>query len=214
MRFSFDIARRYLFGKKSTNAINIITAISMLGIAIGAAALVLILSVFNGFEDLLKSLFNAMNADVKIELVEGKTFLIDEIDIAKIKQIPGIAETSFTLEEIALLDYTGNQDICTVKGVDELYRNTTTIDSAMIDGVFVLEKGEVDNMVLGAGLANRLNVGFGNPFEPVAVFMPKWKRRGPLDKAFKTQYAYPVGQFSIKQDFDYQYVFTSLAFLQ
>ena len=214
MNFPFDIARRYLFGKKSTNSINIITGVSVVGISIGAAALILILSVFNGFEDLLQGLLNTMNADVRITIKEGKTFSADTLDLIAIANIDGIESVSQTLEEIALIDYGGNQDICTIKGVDNSFRNTTTIDSAMIDGMFILQKGESENMVLGAGIASRLNVDTGNPFDPVTVYSPKRKRRGPLDKAFKTQYAYPVGLFSIKQDYDFKYVFASLPFVQ
>jgi len=214
MRFAFDIARRYLFGKKSTNAIKVITGVSVIGISIGAAALVLILSVFNGFEDLLTGLFNAINADIRVTAMMGKTFDSDSIELAKIRSIDGIMEISQTLEEIALLDFNGTQDFCTVKGVDENFKNTTTIDSAMLDGIFALKKGTVDQMVLGAGIAHRLNINLGNPFDAVAVYAPNRKQRGPLDKAFKTQYAYPIGQFSIKQDYDYQYVFTNIEFLQ
>lgn len=214
MRFSFDIAKRYLFGKKSTNAINILSGISVLGISIGAAALVLILSVFNGFEDLLTGLFNAMNSDLRVTAKVGKTFSTDTIDLSTIADLPGVIGISQTLEEVALLDFKGNQDFCTVKGVDENYKDITTIDSAMLDGIFSLQKGSVEQMVLGVGLAYRLNINLGNPFDAVAVYAPNRKQRGPLDKAFITQYAYPAGQFSIKQDYDFQYAFTSLEFMQ
>lgn len=214
MNFSFEVARRYLFGKKSTNAINIITGVSVVGISIGAAALILILSVFNGFEDLLKNLFNAINADLRVTAEIGKTFHADTIDLDAIREIEGISAVSLTLEEIVLLDFNGSQDFCTAKAVDRHYRQATTIDSAMLDGAFTLSNGSVEQIVLGAGIANRLGINTANPFDAVRVYVPNRNQRGPLDKAFKSRLAYPAGQFSIKQDYDYQYVFTSLGFLQ
>src|SRR6187551_4017683 len=136
MRLSYTllIAWRYILGKKSFQAINIITGISMFGIAIGAAALLLILSVFNGFEDLLKSLYNSIYTDLKVYPAEGKYFHPDSAELATIKAWPEISALSVTLEETALLDYEGSQDICTLKGVDESFRKVTDIDSVLVDG--------------------------------------------------------------------------------
>lgn len=212
--YTFLIAWRYILGKKSFQAINMITAISMIGIAIGAAALLLILSVFNGFEDLLKGLYNAIYTDLKIIPTEGKVFVPDSAELATIKAWPEIEALSLTLEETALLDYGGNQDICTLKGVDESFRFVTDIDSVVLDGEFKLKHGQAELAILGAGLAQRLNVDHLNPYERLGVFVPNRKQQGPLDKSFKEQYAYPVGRFSIKQDYDYQYVFVSLEFIQ
>ncbi len=216
MRLSYTmlIAWRYILGKKSFQAINIITGISMFGISIGAAALLLILSVFNGFEDLLKSLYNAIYTDLKVFPIEGKYFTPDSADLATIKAWPEIQAVSLTLEETALLDYQGSQDICTLKGVDDSFRKVTDIDSVLLDGDFTLHQGDVSLAILGAGLASRLNVNFQNPYESLSIFMPNRKQRGPLDKAFTEKYAFPVGRFSIKQDYDYQYVFVSLDFIR
>ncbi len=216
MRLSYTllIAWRYILGKKSFQAINIITGISMFGIAIGAAALLLILSVFNGFEDLLKSLYNAIYTDLKVYPIEGKYFSPDSTDIATIKSWPEIEALSLTLEETALLDYQGSQDICTLKGVDDSFRKVTDIDSVLLDGDFTLHQGDVSLAILGAGLASRLNVNVENPYESLSIYLPNRNQRGPLDKAFKVQYAYPTGRFSIKQDYDYQYVFVSLDFIR
>lgn len=216
MRLSYTlmIAWRYILGKKSFQAINIITGISMFGISIGAAALLLILSVFNGFEDLLKGLYNAIYTDLKVYPIEGKYFSPDSSALATIKAWPEIAAMSLTLEETALLDYQGSQDICTLKGVDEEFRNVTDIDSVLLDGDFVLQQGDISLAILGAGLASRLNVNHKNPYETLSIYAPNRIQRGPLDKPFKVQYAYPIGRFSIKQDYDYQYVFVSLPFIQ
>lgn len=212
--YTLIIAWRYIIGKKSFQAINMITAISMIGIAIGAAALLLILSVFNGFEDLLKGLYNAIYTDLKVYPIEGKVFVPDSAELATIRSWPEIDALSLTLEETALLDYAGNQDICTLKGVDDQFSFVTDIDSVMLDDEFKVKFGEAELAIMGAGLAQRLNVDVRNPYERLGMFVPNRKQRGPLDKPFKSEYAYPIGRFSIKQDYDYQYVFVSLDFIQ
>lgn len=214
LSYTLLIAWRYILGKKSFQAINMITGISMIGIAIGAGALLLILSVFNGFEDLLKGLYNAIYTDLKVYPMEGKFFVPDSSELATIKSWPEIEAMSLTLEETALLDYADNQDICTLKGVDDQFRYVTDIDSVLLDGEFRLQHGEAELAILGAGIAQRLNVDVVNPYERLGIYLPNRKQRGPLDKAFKVQYAYPVGRFTIKQDYDYQYVFVSLDFIQ
>src|SRR5688572_18455913 len=188
MRFSYTllIAWRYILGKKSFQAINMITAISMIGIAIGAAALLLILSVFNGFEDLLKGLYNAIYTDLKVVPKEGKVFIPDSTELATIRSWPEIDAVSLTLEETALLDYGGNQDICTLKGVDEEFRFVTDIDSVLLDGEFRLKHGQAQLAILGAGIAQRLNVDHLNPYERLGVYVPNRKQRGPLDAPFKS----------------------------
>ncbi len=214
MNLSFLFARRYLFSKKRTNAINIITGIAMLGIGVGTAALILVLSVFNGFESLLAGLMNSMNADIKITPVVGKTFTVDSVMLEKIRAIPGVGSLSLAMEETALLEYDGNQDFCTLKGVDDHYNRTTTIDSALVNGDFVLHQQEYEYLILGGGIAHRLNIDTDDPFTAVAVYMPRQSQGGLTDQPFKKQLAYPIGTFSIKQDYDYQYVFCSLAFIR
>jgi lipoprotein-releasing system permease protein len=203
-----------LFGKKSTNAINIITGISVLGISIGSAALILVLSVFNGFQDLLLNLMNTMHADLRVTPVEGKTFPIDSSVMDSIYQIPGVASVSHTLEETALIEYNNNQDFCTLKAVPENYNSTSTIGSAIIEGNFLLRKDGTDYLIIGAGIANRLSINLADPFEAVTVYMPEHQQTGPLGKPFRAKRAFPAATFSIKQDYDYQYVFCGLSFLQ
>jgi lipoprotein-releasing system permease protein len=186
----------------------------MLGIGVGTAALILVLSVFNGFESLLAGLMNSMNADIKITPAQGKTFLVDSVMLEKIRAIPGVGSLSLAMEETALLEYDGNQDFCTLKGVDDHYNRTTTIDSALVNGHFILHQQEYEYLILGGGIAHRLSIDPDDPFTAVAVYMPRQKQSGLTDQLFKKQLAYPIGTFSIKQDFDYQYVFCSLHFIR
>ena len=212
MRLSLLFAWRYLFGKKSTNAINIITGISIFGIGVGTAALILVLSVFNGFEELLAGLMNSVNADLKVMPLHGKTFEIDSATLKSIRSLDGVVSVSLTLEEKALIEYDGNQDFCTLKGVDLNYAATTTIESSIIQGKFRLRENGIDYLVMGGGIANRLNVNIRNVFEPVTVYMPKTRTRSPMESPFRKRMAYPTAKFSIKQDYDYTYVFCSLEF--
>jgi lipoprotein-releasing system permease protein len=208
------IAWRYMVGRKSFQAINIITGISTAGIAIGAAALMLILSVFNGFEGLLRSLYTSIYTDLKVFPAEGKFFAPDSANVEAIRAWPEVAGASVTMEETALLDYAGNQDICTLKGVDGDFRKVTNIDSVLLEREFVLQHNELQLAVVGAGLAQRLGINVDNPYETLSVYLPNSRQRGPLDKPFRVQYAYPIGRFSIKQDYDYQYAFVSLDFIR
>lgn len=212
--FTTRIAWRYIIGKKSFQAIHLITGISILGIAIGACALLLILSVFNGFEGLLRSLYNSIYTDIKVVPASGKFFDPDSLTISTIRSWPEIEGASVTLEETALLDYDDNQDICTLKGVDDNFRKVTEIDSVVMDNPFVLHQGQAQFAFVGAGLAQRLNINTQNPYELLSIYLPNRNQRGPLDKPFQVQEAYPAGRFSIKQDYDFQFVFVSLDFIR
>ncbi len=134
MNFPLRTSWRYIFSKKNTNAIHIISSITVFGIAVGTAVLLLVLSVFNGFEELLGELFGYFNPQVKIELKEGKFFNIDTSQLAQIKHIDGIRQVSVTLEEIAFFEFDGNQDFGTIKGVDSYFHLINHIDSTIIDG--------------------------------------------------------------------------------
>jgi lipoprotein-releasing system permease protein len=208
------IAWRYLFAKKSTNAINVITGISVIGLSVGSAALILVLSVFNGFEGLLIDLMNSMNADIKVTPAKGKTFTVDSTVLADIRALPGVASVSLTLEEKALLEYDGKQDFCTLKGIDDHYNVTTTIEDALIEGDFKLHEQQFQYLIVGGGIANRLDINMEDPFEPVNVYMPRRLTAFPSSRPFKKRLAYPRAKFSIKQDYDYAYAFSSLAFMR
>ncbi|MDF1866080.1 MAG: ABC transporter permease [Saprospiraceae bacterium] len=214
MNLPLKIARRYLFAKKSTNAINIITGISVFGIAIGTAALILVLSVFNGFEDLITALFSNFNPEVKVELVKGKSFEPDSSKIAQIKNLEGVAVLSKSIEEVAFFEYRKNQDFGILKGVDDNFTKVTGIDSTVFEGKYQLTKGNQNMLVLGGGMRNKLAVNVGDQFELMKVYIAKRKKARAIDQQFRKRYAYPAGSFKIQQDFDYQYILGSLAFAQ
>lgn len=214
MNIFFDIARRYLFGRKSTNAINIITGISVLGISIGTAALILILSVFNGFESLIKNFVDDFNPQLKVQPIEGKRFLMEDSLLIALYDVEGIDRISKTLEEVALFEYEGSH-VGIIKGVDDEFRYVTDIDSTIKSGEYVLEADGVQHGVAGIGLSRLISINVMDPFTPMTVYIPKRKRSGPLDrKDFTTRSLYPKGEFTIANEKDNRYYFCSLSLLE
>jgi len=208
LNFPFYIAKRYLFAKKKRNAINIISAISVGGVMIGTMALVIVLSVFNGFDKVIKSLINSFDPDLKITLVEGKVFDPDSANKSKILELPGVLDISEVLEENALLRYDQRQYIATMKGVDERFGNTSGIDSMIVDGDFILEKDGRPFTVIGQGVAYSLRVGLSF-INPLVIYVPE--RVGKINMAnptgaFRKFPVYPSGVFGIEQEYDAKYI--------
>ena len=207
---TIDIARRYLFGKKSTNSINIITGISVFGISVGTAALILILSVFNGFESLLSGLFNAFNPDLIVVPIEGKFFHTDSTLMEAILDIPGVIAVSETLEEVAFFEYKGIQDFGHIKGVDQSYKEVTRLDSLVLDGVYGLKKDNIQYCMIGVGLRNKLSVNIDDRLTPITIYTFNSKNSLVSGKEFSKKAAYPTGVFSVKSDSDHQYAIVTL----
>lgn len=212
MNFTFEIAKRYLLGKKSTSAINIITWISVAGMTIGTAALLLILSVFNGFESLLSGLYNSFNPDMKVLPVTGKYFELSDEQTKQIKSIPGIINYSKTIEEVCLFEYKEIQKAGKIKGVDDQYNMVTLIDSTIKSGEFKLLDSNRNYGVLGRGLSTNLSINSKDAITPVSVHMLTRKPKGiagKLGKEFKTISVYPSGIFSVGNEADVQYMITN-----
>lgn len=209
----FFFARRYLLAKGSSSAIHIISGISVFGIAIGAAALILVLSVFNGFETLLSGLFGYFNPEIKITPAKGKTFFADSALLERLRQTPGVALVSETLEEIAFFEYEGSQDFGILKGVDAFYARINDIDSTLSFGRYVLQEGETYFAVIGAGMSHKLRVRIEGNLFPLRVYMPRQKS-GPMEQPFTVRYVYPAGIFSIQQEFDNQYILADLEWVR
>lgn len=172
MNFSLFIARRYLFSKKSHNAINVISIISVCGIAIATMAMVCVLSVFNGFAGIVEGMFSAFDPDLKISVKVGKVFDYHTPEFDEALQLPGIQMISETLEEHALYKFDEQQVPVLVKGVSEEFALMTDMNKLIIDGRFHLSDGDVDYTVMGAGLAMSLGAraGFVNAIE---IYAPK-----------------------------------------
>jgi ABC-type lipoprotein release transport system permease subunit len=196
--------------------VNWISGISTVSIAVGTAALILVLSVFNGLNTLIASLYNSFDPDLKIEVVEGKYFFDDEIDLAKIAEIKGVSVIVPVLEETVLLRYGDNQLIATIKGVDENFEKLTQLDEHIVDGDYFLSSAGVPFTVMGYGIYMNMGINLRNQYDPIGFYVPK---RGKTlnvlsEQAFSIDYALPAGSFSTIMEYDDKYVITSLEFAQ
>ena len=179
MSFPFYIARRYLFSKKSTNAINIISVISMVGVAVATMALVIVLSVFNGFHDMVASFFTQFDPQLKVVPVEGKTVASDDPVLTELRQLPEVDVATESVEDMALAVYAGHQAMVTVKGVDDNFSSLTHINEIVYgDGEFQLHAANLEYGTIGIRLAQELGTGvrFG---QYIHIYAPR--RDGQLD---------------------------------
>ncbi len=215
MNFPLYIAKRYLVAKKSHNVINIISYVSVIGIAVGTMGLVIVLSVFNGFGDLVISLYNSFDPDVKITVVEGKFFDPQEAKMDAIKKIKGVkAITTEILEENALLKYREKQVIATIKGADENFTKTSDLKNNIAEGSMLLEKGNKNFAIIGSGIGYTLGMNLDDVFGTLNVYVPKRGRDVALtpEDAFTNLLIQPAGVFAIQQDFDSKYIIVPLRF--
>ncbi len=211
---NFLFAWRYFRSKKSTNAINIIAWIAITAIAVGTAALIIILSVFNGFEDLVKGLYGDFYSAIKIVPVQTKTFHISSEQLKKIKQINNVTAYSLIAEEKALL--MGNyQTIVTVKGVEPNYNKINNIAKYVKRGKFDLGSKVSPAIVMGVGIENAAGIDIGRSLTPTILYMPN-KSASSFNSTdgLNSYNVTPTGTFVIQQDFDNKYVFTNLSFLK
>ena len=212
MNFPFYIARRYLFSKKSHNIINIISAISVAGVTVGTMALIIVLSVFNGFQDLVVSLFNSFNPDLQITASAGKTFIPDSLAEMNIRKIPGVLSLSEVVEENALMKYKDKQYIVTLKGVPDNYGDISRLDTMISEGAFVLRSENIDFTVLGYGVAYYLDANLKDYMNPIQVYVPQRSADAGGAQNFRQEVIYPSGYFSIQQDYDVKYALVPIGF--
>jgi lipoprotein-releasing system permease protein len=209
-------AWRYFKAKKSTNAINIISWVTAGVIAFSTLCQVLVLSVFNGFEDLVKSLYSNFYSDIKVVPDRGKTFVLTGAQLDSIHKISGIKGISLDVEEKALLQSGEEQTVVLLKGVDSNYYKVSGVPQKMYHGVYNV--GTIDNpkLILGAGIESALGIEADRNLFPVTVFLPKKTNSNnpnPLE-ALSEGNATTSGSFAIQQDFDNKYVITNLAFMK
>ena len=217
MNFPFYIARRYLFSKKSTNAINVISGISAVGVAVATMALVVTLSVFNGFHDMVASLFTQMDPQIKITPVMGKVVAADDSLLTRIRQLPQVDVATEVMEDQALAVYGDRQAMVRLKGVEDNFDKLTHIREVLEgDGDYALHAADMNYGILGMGVAYQLGTGYTYE-HPLKIYAPR--REGQLNLAnpqdgFVEDELYSPGMlFSIKQGkYDKRYIITSIAF--
>ena len=217
MNFPFFIARRYLFSKKSTHAINIISAISVVGVAVATMALVVTLSVFNGFHDMVASFFTSFDPQLKIVPVKGKTVAADDPRLAKVKQMAQVEVAMECLEDQALAVWQGRQAMVTIKGVEPSFEQLTHIDEILLgDGQFELRAADMFYGIPGIRLAEQLGMGY-TYVEPLKIYAPRREGQlnmaNPLDGLVEDELYSPGVLFNVKQSrYDKSYILTDIAF--
>ena len=204
MRLAPFIAGRYLFAKKSHNVINIISAISAIGMAIGTAALIIILSVYNGFDSLIRSMMSNVEPDLLITPATGKVFIPEGETYDWIYDQPTVKSMCCVLQEQVFINYDGKQGIVKAKGVDWVYEDETSLKDHMTDGEFKLHKGDIALAVVGAGLAYDMQI---NPrfLSPIEIYFPSRTRKISLSNpasAIEGIRVWPSGLFSVNTDVD------------
>ena len=209
MNLSIFIARRYLFSKKKQNAINIISIISMVGVAIGTTALIVGLSVFNGIDTLLTEATDTFTPDLTISPAKGKFIETDSSLLEKLAKIPGIASYDPVVEENSLVKFKDKLVPVVVKGVDSTYADHVNIRQSVISGIYTLEEEGKPTVVMGYGIAAALKIRMGLS-SPVTFYYPDRKASSASSSALNNLQIYPLGIFSAQQDIDGKYVITGI----
>lgn len=217
MNFPFFIAKRYLFSKKSHNAINVISAISVCGVALATLAMVCTLSVFNGFQDMVATFFTAFDPQIKITSVKGKVFDGSEPVFAEIRTMPEVAVYSESVEDNAMVQYKGRQAMAVIKGVEDNFDNLTPIDSILFGrGELILHDEVVDYAIPGLQLLSTLGTGI-RFLDPLEIYAPKRGSRinmsNPLSSFVSGQLFSSGLTFTVNQEkYDASYIITSISF--
>jgi lipoprotein-releasing system permease protein len=216
LNLSLFIARRYFFSGRKKNFINIISILSIIGVAFSTAALVIVLSVFNGLEDLLKSLYTSFDPELKIELKKGKSFEVDENLIQRLKGVPGVEIITEVIEDYAYVRYRDADIVVTLKGVSESFLDQHRLDNSMVEGKLILSKNEIDYAVVGRGVQYALSLSVTESIHPLQVFYIKNLKSSSLDPSqlYSRRVIQPGGVFSIEKNYDDNFIFVPLHFAQ
>ncbi len=201
-----------MISKKSNNAINIISWISIVAIALTTAALVIILSAMNGLTGVVADLYNAIEPDIKVMPAKGKFFVADADLMRKMKSTQGVAQVAQCLSDNALIKGNDKQAIITVKGVDENFITVTRFDSVIKEGSYLLKSKDTYFAIFGRGVANQLDININNLIEQISIYSPKRGGAESLnpDDNFNQKFVFPSGTFSLNDDFDFKYIITDI----
>lgn len=216
---AWKIARRYFAAKRSHHLINIISKISVAGVCVGTMGLIIVLSVFNGFGNLVLNMYDSFDPDIVITPAKGKFFNPEEAQIDKIKRLSSVSVTTYTLEENVLLRYKERQFIATMKGVSSTFFQSSDLQTKIIDGSPILRHGDLNFMIPGAGIAYSLGLKLNDPVSRINVYLPK-KGIDPSsalmdpDEAFSQRTIAASAVFSVQQDFDNKFAIVPIDFIR
>lgn len=215
MNTAFFIAKRYFSIRSKRNLIYRMGLVACLSVALSTTALLLVVSVFNGFEDVIKKLFATFDPDIKIELQQGKYFPVSPTWIRPLEEVPGVAKVVEIVEENALLKYRGHQLVAKIKGVSDNFIEDSPLAPHIVHGSLHLKEGDQPFALIGAGIQYSLGIRLQNVFEDLQVFFPTSTKGGfsPTQKLYHTAWIRPVAVFAVEKHFDDQYVITPLSFI-
>lgn len=220
MNLPLFVARRYFFSRHKKQFINVISILSMIEVAVGTIALILVLSVFNGLQELIKGLHDTFNPELKIEVAKGKSFAVTREFIKKIEAVKGVNIVSEIIEDNAVLRYKNSQMVVKVKGVSDNYVEQTRMDSALRKGEFKLIKNGRPRAVIGQGVQYTMAIQLRNDFDAMQLWYPKKVDKivinvgDPTKKLVNKKAIFPIGVFSLEQQYDASYVFVPLSFAE
>ncbi|MGK7393042.1 MAG: FtsX-like permease family protein [Candidatus Cyclobacteriaceae bacterium M3_2C_046] len=215
MNLSFFIARRYFLSKKKKNFINIISIISMVAVAFGTSALVIVLSVFNGLEDFVRALYSSFDPELKIEAAQGKSFEADQEFLDKIQSVSGIDVITQVVEDNAYARYRDSEMIVKLKGVSENFIDQNRMAPTIVHGELRLEEDGINYAILGRGVQYELNIPPENDFYSIQLYYPKKGRVSSINPAnlVNRKSIMPGAVFAIEKQYDINYVFAPLDFV-
>ena len=219
MNLAYKIARRYFWSKKKMQFINLIAYISMAVVVLGTASLIIALSVFNGLEEVVRTLHNTFQPDLQITTKMGKSFELKQEMLTKIKQIPGVAQVTEVIEDNAVLNYRQEQMVVLLKGVSTNFTHENRLKSAILDGNFDLEQAALNYALIGRGVQIQMGISLKNRLDPMQLWYPKRSKKINLstsnpDKNFTKKNIFPTGVFSLEQHYDDKYVFVPIRFAE
>lgn len=220
MRFGIDktalfVARRYLFSKKEHNIINVISGVSAVGIMVSTAALVVVLSVFNGMSEIIGGWFNQLHSDFEITAAEGKSFRVDSFPLSQVEKMPGVAHVYPIVCDLALVSYESRQELLYLKGVPDGYFSRKGLDRMLVDGEASMQRNNIPCAVLGAGAAGKLQINL-NSFEALKLYYPVRTKKNFSNAAesFSTRHMIPDGVLATNTNYDEDYLFCSIDFVR
>ena len=219
MNVPFLIARRYFRSKNKRNIITIISNISMVGVAVGTAALIIVLSVFNGLEDLVRTLYGKSDPNLVISATKGKAFDVSRTFLMKLENTPGVALLTEVIEDNALLQYHDRQMVVKMRGLSDNYFGQSRIDANIREGDHRLRRDSLELALVGAGVQHELSITLNNRLAPMRLLYPRNSPGSKMlsmnpDKAFNEQDLTAGGVFLIEQHIDDSYIFVPLTFAQ
>ncbi len=216
MNLPFFIAKRYFLSKRKKNFINMISILSMIGVAFSTAALIIVLSVFNGLEDLLRSLNTSFDPEIKIEVVKGKSFEVDENLLKKIKAIQGVEIVTEMIEDYAYVRYRDAEAVVTIRGVSDNFLDQERFDGHIVEGKARLIENDINYAIIGRGIQYALSISVDANIYPLQVFYIKNTKGATLDvsQLYSRKDIQPSAVFSIEKNYDENYIFLPLHFVR